>query len=86
MATLIAGGLLIVSRINLVSLSVGVQVMNDLCLPIVGFTGFLYLLARRLRRSLTDCRACMPPWWQSSSAAPRWFGVYSAVADCGARA
>jgi NRAMP (natural resistance-associated macrophage protein)-like metal ion transporter len=44
--TLIAGGLLILSGIDLVSLSVGVQVMNALLLPIV--LGFLYLLARRL--------------------------------------
>ncbi len=44
--TLIAGALLIVSGINLVDLSVGVQVMNALLLPIV--LGFLYLLARRL--------------------------------------
>lgn len=45
-ATLIAGALIIVSGVNLVSLSVGVQVMNALLLPIV--LGFLYLLARRL--------------------------------------
>jgi Mn2+/Fe2+ NRAMP family transporter len=44
--TLVAGGLLIVSGIDLVSLSVGVQVMNALLLPIV--LGFLYLLALRL--------------------------------------
>jgi Mn2+/Fe2+ NRAMP family transporter len=44
--TLVAGALLIVSGVNLVSLSVGVQVMNALLLPIV--LGFLYLLARRL--------------------------------------
>jgi NRAMP (natural resistance-associated macrophage protein)-like metal ion transporter len=44
--TLVSGGLLIVSGVNLVSLSVGVQVMNALLLPIV--LGFLYLLARRL--------------------------------------
>ena len=44
-ATLVAGALLIVSGINLVSLSVGVQVMNALLLPIV--LGFLFLLARR---------------------------------------
>ena len=37
---------MIVSGVNLVSLSVGVQVMNALLLPIV--LGFLYLLARRL--------------------------------------
>ena len=41
-----AGALLVVSGVNLVSLSVGVQVMNALLLPIV--LGFLYLLARRL--------------------------------------
>ena len=45
-ATLAAGALLIVSGVNLVTLSVGVQVMNALLLPIV--LGFLYLLARRL--------------------------------------
>jgi Mn2+/Fe2+ NRAMP family transporter len=44
--TLIAGALIVVSGVNLVSLSVGVQVMNALLLPIV--LGFLYLLARRL--------------------------------------
>ncbi len=45
-ATLVAGAVLVVSGVNLVSLSVGVQVMNALLLPIV--LGFLYLLARRL--------------------------------------
>lgn len=45
-ASLIAGGLFVASGINLVTLSVGVQVMNALLLPIV--LGFLYLLARRL--------------------------------------
>ena len=45
-ATLVAGALLVISGVNLVSLSVGVQVMNALLLPIV--LGFLYLLARRL--------------------------------------
>jgi Mn2+/Fe2+ NRAMP family transporter len=45
-ATLIAGALIVVSGVNLVSLSVAVQVMNALLLPIV--LGFLYLLARRL--------------------------------------
>jgi NRAMP (natural resistance-associated macrophage protein)-like metal ion transporter len=45
-ATLVAGALIVVSGVNLVSLSVGVQVMNALLLPIV--LGFLYLLARRL--------------------------------------
>lgn len=45
-ASLVAGGLFVASGVNLVSLSVGVQVMNALLLPIV--LGFLYLLARRL--------------------------------------
>ena len=43
---LVAGGVLVASGINLISLSVGVQVMNALLLPIV--LGFLFLLARRL--------------------------------------
>ncbi|MGH7668992.1 MAG: NRAMP family divalent metal transporter [Gemmatimonadaceae bacterium] len=42
---LVASGLLVSSGINLVELSVGVEVMNALLLPIV--LGFLYLLARR---------------------------------------
>jgi Mn2+/Fe2+ NRAMP family transporter len=45
-AALIAGALIVISGVNLVNLSVGVQVMNSLLLPIV--LGFLYLLARRL--------------------------------------
>lgn len=45
-ATLIVGALIVVSDVNLVRLSIGVQVMNALLLPIV--LGFLYLLARRL--------------------------------------
>ena len=44
--SLAVGGLLVASGANLVSLSVGVQVMNALLLPIV--LGFLYVLARRL--------------------------------------
>jgi NRAMP (natural resistance-associated macrophage protein)-like metal ion transporter len=44
--TLLLGALLISSGVNLINLSVGVQVMNALLLPIV--LGFLYLLARRL--------------------------------------
>ena len=45
-ATLIVGALIVISGVNLVTLSVGVQVMNALLLPIV--LGFLFLLARRL--------------------------------------
>ncbi|MGH9343821.1 MAG: NRAMP family divalent metal transporter [Terriglobia bacterium] len=44
--SLAAGGLITASGANLVSLSVAVQVMNALLLPIV--LGFLFLLARRL--------------------------------------
>ena len=51
---LAAGGILVASGVNLVTLSVGVQVMNALLLPIV--LGFLYLLARRLHRSLPAAR------------------------------
>jgi Mn2+/Fe2+ NRAMP family transporter len=43
---LVAGGVLVAFGTDLVALSVGVQVMNALLLPIV--LGFLYLLARRL--------------------------------------
>ena len=42
--TLVVGGVLVASGINLVNLSVAVEVMNALLLPIV--LGFLYLLAR----------------------------------------
>ena len=45
-AALAAGALLVASGVNLVTLSVGVQVMNAMLLPLV--LGFLYLLARRL--------------------------------------
>jgi Mn2+/Fe2+ NRAMP family transporter len=42
-ACLVGGGLLVASNINLVALTVGVEVMNALLLPVV--LGFLYLLA-----------------------------------------
>ena len=45
-ATLVIGAGIVLSGVNLVSLSVAVQVMNAMLLPIV--LGFLYLLARRL--------------------------------------
>jgi Mn2+/Fe2+ NRAMP family transporter len=45
-AVLVIAAVVVGSGVNLVSLSVGVQVMNSLLLPIV--LGFLYLLARRL--------------------------------------
>ena len=76
-AALIAGALVVASGVNLVTLSVGVQVMNALLLPIV--LGFLFLLARGLPE----------PWrlqgwyaWFSGSliAATTIFGVYSGLA------
>ena len=45
-AVLAIAGLVVACDVNLVNLSVGVQVMNALLLPVV--LGFLYLLARRL--------------------------------------
>ena len=75
-AALIAGALVVASGVNLVTLSVGVQVMNALLLPIV--LGFLFLLARGLPE----------PWrlqgwyaWFSGSliAATTIFGVYSGL-------
>jgi Mn2+/Fe2+ NRAMP family transporter len=44
--SLVIGGAIVASGADLVNLSVGVQVMNALLLPVV--LGFLYLLARRL--------------------------------------
>jgi len=76
-AALIGGSLVVMSGVNLVSLSVGVQVMNALLLPIV--LGFLFLLARGLPE----------PWrvrgwyaWFSGAviAATTIFGVYSGLA------
>lgn len=74
---LIAGGLLIVSGVNLVSLSVGVQVMNALLLPIV--LGFLYLLARRLppAHRLQGFYAALVA---VAIAATVLFGLYSGIA------
>ena len=73
---LIAGAAVVASGVNLVALSVGVQVMNALLLPIV--LGFLYLLARGLPQ----------PWrlqgwyaWFSGGliAVTTIFGVYSGL-------
>ena len=44
-AVLVMGALVIMSGVNLVNLSVAVNVMNALLLPVV--LGFLYLLARK---------------------------------------
>jgi len=75
--TLVAGALLIASGINLVNLSVGVQVMNALLLPIV--LGFLFLLARRLPppRRLAGIYAALVA---VIIGAVVLFGVYASVA------
>jgi NRAMP (natural resistance-associated macrophage protein)-like metal ion transporter len=73
---LIGGALVVASGVNLVALSVGVQVMNALLLPIV--LGFLFLLARGLPEPwrLTGWYA-----WVSGSliAVTTVFGVYSGL-------
>jgi Mn2+/Fe2+ NRAMP family transporter len=77
-ACLIFGGALVASGVNLVTLSVGVEVVNALLLPIV--LGFLYLLARR----------ALPPAYRLQGAY-RWvvalvmlvtafFGIFSGIA------
>ena len=75
-AALVAGGVFVASGINLVSLSVGVQVMNALLLPLV--LGFLYLLARRLPEPYR-----LQGWYAVVVAAVIWlsagFGVYAGI-------
>ena len=75
-ATLVVGALLIISGINLVSLSVGVQVMNALLLPIV--LAFLYLLARRLP-SAHRLRGIYAALVAAVIVATVVFGVYSGL-------
>ena len=62
--------------VNLVSLSVGVQVMNALLLPFV--LGFLYLLARRLPAPLR-LRGAHAAVCAAVIAVSSLFGVYSGV-------
>ncbi len=75
-AALVAGGGFVASGVNLVSLSVGVQVMNALLLPLV--LGFLYLLARRLPQPYR-----LQGWYAAVVAAVIWlaagFGVYAGL-------
>lgn len=73
---LAAGGVLVASGANLIALSIGVQVMNALLLPIV--LGFLYLLARRLPQPyrLSGIYASIVAITIFATAA---FGVYGAV-------
>ena len=73
---LIGGALVVASGVNLVALSVGVQVMNALLLPIV--LGFLFLLARGLPEPwrLTGWYA----WFSGGLiAVTTIFGVYSGL-------
>jgi Mn2+/Fe2+ NRAMP family transporter len=74
---LVACALVVGSGMNLVSLAIGVQVMNALLLPIV--LGFLYLLARRLPQPyrLKGAYAAMSGAIILVTAV---FGVYSGVA------
>jgi Mn2+/Fe2+ NRAMP family transporter len=74
---LVACALVVGSGMNLVSLAIGVQVMNALLLPIV--LGFLYLLARRLPQPyrLQGAYAAMSGAIILVTAV---FGVYSGVA------
>ena len=75
--SLAGGGLLVASGANLVALSVGVQVMNALLLPIV--LGFLYLLARRLPQPYRLQGAYA--WVVAITIAiTAGFGVYGAIA------
>ena len=74
--TLIAGALIVSSGVDLIAISVGVQVLNALLLPLV--LGFLYLLARRLPEPYR-----LEGWYDKLVAvamgATALFGVYSAV-------
>jgi Mn2+/Fe2+ NRAMP family transporter len=76
-AALICGALVVASGVNLVALSVGVQVMNALLLPIV--LTFLFLLARRLPEPLRLQGAYA---WIAGVliAATTLFGVYAGIA------
>jgi Mn2+/Fe2+ NRAMP family transporter len=78
--SLAASGLFVASGVNLIKLSVGVQVMNALLLPLV--LGFLYLLARRLPapHRLSGSYAVIVVLTIAVTAG---FGVYAALAGVG---
>ncbi|HVC28141.1 MAG TPA: divalent metal cation transporter [Gammaproteobacteria bacterium] len=76
-ASLILGGFLVVSGISLVKLSVGVQVMNALLLPIV--LGFLYLLARRALPEAHRLKGAYAVIVTIVIAITAGFGVYAAL-------
>ncbi len=76
-AALIGGALIVASGADLVSISVGVQVMNALLLPIV--LGFLYLLARRLPEPYR-LKGAYAVFSGALIAVTTIFGVYSGIA------
>ena len=75
--SLILGGFLVVSGISLVKLSVGVQVMNALLLPVV--LGFLYLLARRALPEAHRLKGAYAVIVAIVIAITAGFGVYAAL-------
>ncbi len=75
--TLLVGALVVVSGVNLVTLSIGVQVMNALLLPIV--LGFLFLLARRLPEPFR-LKGAYAMFSGSVIAVTTALGVYSGIA------
>ncbi len=75
--SLAASGLFVASGVNLIKLSVGVQVMNALLLPLV--LGFLYLLARRLPLP-HRLRGAYAAIVVVTIAVTAGFGVYAALA------
>ena len=76
-AALVVCGVVVASGVNLISLSVGVQVMNALLLPFV--LGFLFLLARRLPKPFR-LRGAYAAVCAGVIALASLFGVYSGVA------
>lgn len=78
-ACLVSGGALVASGVNLVQLSVAVEVINALLLPIV--LGFLYLLARR---TLPDEHRLKGAYaWVAGlvMAVTAGFGIFSGIAS-----
>ncbi|NOX97383.1 MAG: divalent metal cation transporter [Nitrospirae bacterium] len=78
-AGLVLGGLLVVSGVNLVNLSVAVQVMNALLLPIV--LGFLYLLALKALPRPYRLHGIYAVVVGVVVAAASIFGVYAVVSE-----
>jgi Mn2+/Fe2+ NRAMP family transporter len=77
-ACLVLGGLLVSSGANLVALSVGVQVLNALLLPIV--LGFLYLLARHALPEQYRLKGGYAVLVGTIMAATAGFGLYAVLA------